>query len=233
MITVSPATIVRRPVAWCGRAAFSRPAGHDRVVARPVGAVAAHPVLELVADVGLGRLVGEHRRHLDERPVGDLGGERHPGDLAGVLDASELLDDPARRLDRELLGEVLPRRVGDVLRLGEDRRRAGRRRHERLGELGANGADDEVGVEPAGLQVGGRAVPVPAVGDEGEPVGTDHDPTERPPEPGEPADVRAVRQQHRAPVERLPHRLDTSRKVECRQFRAVHARQSRRDLNAL
>ena len=66
------------------------PGRHDRLVAAVVGAVAAHPVLEFVADVGLGdRRVDrreEHRLDLGQRGIGGGGRGRDPGDLGVVLD---------------------------------------------------------------------------------------------------------------------------------------------------
>ena len=68
----------------------------DRLVAPVVRAEAAHPVLEFVADVGLGdRRVDrgeEHRLDLGERRIGGSGGGLHPGDLGVVLDLASILD---------------------------------------------------------------------------------------------------------------------------------------------
>ena len=52
----APAGVVVRPGGVLG------PTGDDRVVARSVGAEAAHAVLQLVAHVGLGRLLAELRQ---------------------------------------------------------------------------------------------------------------------------------------------------------------------------
>ena len=72
---------------------------------------------------------------------------------------------------------------------------------------------DAAAVEAVGCEVGGGAVAVAAVRDEDQPCCIDHDPRQRPAEPGEPADVGGVRQHHRAPVESSTYGGDATDEV--------------------
>ena len=68
------------------------PAGHDRVVARPVGTVASHTVFEFPSHVGLGRRVQQQGRHVGERIVGAPACLTEASDLATVLHPALVLD---------------------------------------------------------------------------------------------------------------------------------------------
>ena len=95
MITVSPSTIVRDVGSVVRAGGVFGTAGHDRVVARTVGAEAPHPMIELVADVRFARFVGEHRCDVAEGGRGDLGGELDAHQFGVVLHPAELLDHAA------------------------------------------------------------------------------------------------------------------------------------------
>ena len=90
-MTVSPSTIVRRPVSWCGRAALpGRPRRSCRSSVRRHRGRASG--LQRVADVGLGRALGRAAAHVRRaRASAIAAAARHAGHLAGVLDPPELL----------------------------------------------------------------------------------------------------------------------------------------------
>ena len=170
------------------------PARHDRVVARPVGTVAAHPVLQLVADVGLGRPFGQHRHDGGQRGVGDLRGLVDPGQLAGVLARRSCSTMPPAGSSGEALGERGPRRVAEVLGLGEHgRRRQPPRGDHRVDQLRALRAHLQLGAEravarPLAARSAAARSRVAPVGDEHQPLARRARPT--PSEPPKPVSQR-------------------------------------------
>ena len=135
------------------------PARHDRVVTGAVGPVAAHPVLQLVAYVGLGRPLGEQRRDLGQRRVGACAGGGDAGHLAGVLDAAGVFDHAVGRYERELGGERLPALIAEAW--SSRRRSPARRRRREMNRswlLWLREADSDVGVDARRLGLSRGAI---------------------------------------------------------------------------
>ena len=169
MITVSPSTIVRRPVWWCGRAALSGPAGDDRVVARPVGAEAAHAVLELVAHVGLGRLVGRAAAPPSSSAASAIAAASamRASSPASLTRRSPVIVPASGRRSRSRARSVHAAWVR--WSASAEHRAACRRRRTTWSRISARVVPTTTStprVEPGGGQVGGGPLGVAAVGDE-------------------------------------------------------------------
>ena len=158
-----------------------RTAGDDRVVARAVGAEAAHAVLELVAHVGLGRACRRASARRRRAPSSAIAAARAMrASSPSSLTRRSLGDGAVVRSQVEVAGQVGPRGVGEVRR---PRRATGPAPAHvddaARGSFGRVVAATTSASTPGGGEVGGGPLGVAAVGDEDDAVGTHDDPAER------------------------------------------------------
>jgi hypothetical protein len=195
-------------VVWSGR--VDRAAGDDGVVTRTVGTETAHAVLELGADVDLGRPIREHGEHLAERRIGDRTRSFDAGQLGAVLRATDGREQIADVDQGEIGRQVDPPRMAQMARLRPDAVVAGQEHDHQLalGRVIAGGHDLDLAGQPRCRHLGECPLLVPAIGAEDGSIGEDRQPARGTGEAAAPPDVRPVGHEQRGrPV--AGHQLGT------------------------